>query len=110
MRMTKVKARDLRIGDTIVTPTGNGTVGFRETHTHTIPARTVDRTIIDVNMSVGIDGNEGKLVPNMQVFADDYITVMRPESKWSRFWKAVLPSRKAKPASTEVVPLTVEVK
>lgn len=104
----KIKAKNLKVGDTIVTPTGNGTVGHTNTVTHTIPARTVDTVFIDANMTVGIDGREGKLVQNMQVFADDYITVIREPSRWSSFWGKLF-SRKKKEPSTEIVPLSIEV-
>lgn len=110
MKFVKVKAKNLKVGDTIVTATGNGTVGYSETHSHTIPARVVERTVIDVNMTVGIDGKEGKLVQNMQVFADDYITIIREESGWSKFWSSLFSKKKkAETTSNEIAPLTVKV-
>lgn len=113
MTQIRIKAKHLKAGDTIVTPTGNGTVGHNKLMTYEIPARTVESNILDINMSVGIDGANGKLVQTVTCFSDDYVTVIREPSAISSFFtvlRGLLPIRKSKATSTDIAPLTIELK
>lgn len=108
MILSSSKARSLKQGDTINTPSGKGVIGHLRKVSYEIPARTVEAVVMDVTMEVGIDGNKGQLVQTVQCWADDDVPVMRKQGLWSRFLASL--KRTPKSTSTEVAAIKAEFK
>lgn len=108
MIVSTAKARSLKQGDTINTPSGKGIIGHLRKVSYEIPARTVEAVVMDVTMEVGIDGNKGQLVQTVQCWADDEVPIMRKQGFWSRL--LALLKRTPKATSTEVAAIKAEFK
>lgn len=110
MILSSSKARFLKQGDTINTPSGKGIIGHMRKVSYEIPARTVEAIVMDVTMEVGIDGNKGQLVQTVQCWADDDVPVMRKQGFWSRLLSSFAAKRSSKSTSTEVAAIKAEFK
>lgn len=115
MIVSTAKARSLKQGDTINTPSGKGIIGHLRKVSYEIPARTVEAVVMDVTMEVGIDGNKGQLVQTVQCWADDEVPIMRKQGFWSRLLAktrqaSLLLKRTPKATSTEVAAIKAEFK
>jgi len=106
MIVSTAKARSLKQGDTINTPSGKGIIGHLRKVSYEIPARTVEAVVMDVTMEVGIDGNKGQLVQTVQCWADDEVPIMRKQGFWSRLLASL--KRTPKATSTEVAAIKAE--